>query len=155
MNSPPVPFSEDALALAFAERFAGKFKYVHGTSPRRWFSWDAEAEAWATDSTLLHLDRIRSVCREAAAGCDDAHLARELTSASTISAVERLARCDRRLAATRYEVGLPPPKKKATSKSTRKRTAATAAEDATDDDTAVTATIADAIIARARRGRAP
>jgi len=40
------------------------------------------------------------VCREAAAECNDARIATGLASARTVAAVERLARADRRLAAT-------------------------------------------------------
>src|SRR5258707_15808170 len=42
----------------------------------------------------------RVICRMAAAECNKARSAKELVSAKTVAAVERLARSDRRLAAT-------------------------------------------------------
>jgi putative DNA primase/helicase len=52
------------------------------------------------DKTLAVFDRVRILCRMVAAGCNKPRTAKELTSAKTIAAVERLARSDRRLAAT-------------------------------------------------------
>jgi putative DNA primase/helicase len=53
---------------------------------------------WASDETLHVFDRARAICREVAADCDKA--ANSVTSAKTVAAVEKLARADRRLAAT-------------------------------------------------------
>jgi P4 family phage/plasmid primase-like protien len=47
-------------------------------------------------------DLARATCREAAAKCNDLRLRRKLASASTIAAVERLARADRQHAATTF-----------------------------------------------------
>ena len=59
--------------------------------------WDGTR--WQADDTLAVFDSARAVCR-AAAESAKAKLAKELTSAKTVAAVERLARSDRRLAAT-------------------------------------------------------
>jgi putative DNA primase/helicase len=88
-------FSDDALALRFAELHAGDLRYVAKWSI--WIRWDGTR--WQADDTLAVFDSARAVCR-AAAESAKARLAKELTSAKTIAAVERLARSDRRLAAT-------------------------------------------------------
>jgi P4 family phage/plasmid primase-like protien len=84
--------SEDAMALEFAERHADVLRYVAG-----WGKWMLfEGVCWRPDSTLDAFDRAREICREAA----DASGKSGLKSARTIAAVEKLARSDRRLAAT-------------------------------------------------------
>ena len=55
---------------------------------------------WQFDDTLAVFDSVRVICRAAAADCNKARTAKELASAKTVAAVERLARSDRRLAAT-------------------------------------------------------
>jgi putative DNA primase/helicase len=92
----PPNFSDEALALQFAERHASTLRYVAAWS--RWLVFDGAR--WATDDTLLTFDHSRKICREAAAGCNKPKVAAMLASAKTVAAVERLARADRRLAAT-------------------------------------------------------
>ena len=58
-----------------------------------------EGTRWQADDTLAVFDSARAVCRAAAKSANP-RLAKELTSAKTVAAVERLARSDRRLAAT-------------------------------------------------------
>lgn len=89
-------YTEDALALAFAERHAHALRYcaVWG----QWLAWDGVR--WANDRTLYATDLVRQICREAAESCADPRIAATLQSARTVRAVERLARTDRRLAAT-------------------------------------------------------
>jgi putative DNA primase/helicase len=53
---------------------------------------------WQLDDTLHVFDRVRALCREVATNCERAAAA--VASAKTVAAVERLARADRRLAAT-------------------------------------------------------
>ena len=53
---------------------------------------------WAPDETLHAFDLARAICRETAAGAGRA--AANVASAKTVAAVERLAKADRRLAAT-------------------------------------------------------
>jgi putative DNA primase/helicase len=89
-------FSDDALALRFASRYADELRYVANWS--QWLHWDGTR--WQFDRTLAAFDRARAICREAAAECNKSKLAKELASGKTVAAVERLARSDRRLAAT-------------------------------------------------------
>ena len=48
----------------------------------------------------MPLDLVRGICREAAAECNNPKVATLIASAKTVSAVERPARADRRIAAT-------------------------------------------------------
>src|SRR5262249_10936170 len=50
--------------------------------------------------TLHAFDRARAICREVALECDSPKAAAAVASAKTVAAVERLAKADRRLAAT-------------------------------------------------------
>jgi putative DNA primase/helicase len=92
----PPEFSDDALALRFAELHAKDLRYVAEWG--RWLRYDGMR--WQFDDTLVAFDRARVICRAAAAECNSLKLAKGLASAKTVAAVERLARCDRRLAAT-------------------------------------------------------
>jgi putative DNA primase/helicase len=88
------PTADDTIALLFAERYAGELRHVAAWG--RWMSYDGTR--WAHDDTLHAFDRVRAICREVAAGSERA--ASAVASANTVAAVERLARTDRRLAAT-------------------------------------------------------
>ncbi|MGH7121365.1 MAG: phage/plasmid primase, P4 family [Acetobacteraceae bacterium] len=94
----PPAFSDDVLALAFADRHNGRLLYVPAWSS--WLRWDGVR--WARDQTLDVFDAARAICREAATeaaatgGKNVKTLARKIAGASTIAAVERLARCDPR-----------------------------------------------------------
>ena len=92
----PPEFSDEALALRFAERHAGDLRYVALWA--KWLSWDGMR--WRFDETLHAFDRSRFICREAASQANDLHVRVAVASAKTVAAVERLARADRRLAAT-------------------------------------------------------
>jgi putative DNA primase/helicase len=89
-------FSDEALALQFANRHAGNLRFVAAWN--KWLFWDGKH--WQFEETLRAWDFAREICREAAAQCNKAKLAPAIASAKTIYAVERLARSDRRLAAT-------------------------------------------------------
>src|SRR5262249_59691312 len=52
------------------------------------------------DNTLHAFDRARYVCREASSQANDPRVQVAVASAKTVAAVERLAKADRRLAAT-------------------------------------------------------
>jgi putative DNA primase/helicase len=100
-NSPeddvrPPAFTDDALALTFAEQHTDKMRYVAAWS--KWLFWDGKQ--WNTDDTRLAYDRARKVCRRAATSCNKDNVAKAVASAKTVAAVERLASADRRLAAT-------------------------------------------------------
>lgn len=94
-NVPPA-FSDEALALRFAELHQDDLRYVAAWA--RWLRWSGTH--WQYDDTLLAYDLVRNVCRQAAGECDNQKKAATLASAKTVAAVERLARSDRRLAAT-------------------------------------------------------
>jgi putative DNA primase/helicase len=87
-------FSDDALALAFADQYAGEFCYVADWG--KWLNWDSIR--WELDHTLAVFDRARTICRAAAVGCNKPKVAKELASAKTRAAVVSMAREDRRLA---------------------------------------------------------
>jgi putative DNA primase/helicase len=92
----PPEFSDEALALRFAELHVDDLRYVAAWS--RWLSWDGAR--WQFDDTLAAYDLARKVCRVAASQCNKAKAAAVLASAKTVAAVERLAKADRRIAAT-------------------------------------------------------
>ncbi|NLZ41126.1 MAG: hypothetical protein GX886_07710 [Comamonadaceae bacterium] len=91
--------TEDALALAFTRRYHRDWRYVAGWG--KWLVWDGQR--WRTEDTLAATDLIRSVCRQTAVRADNPKVAAKLASASTVGGVERLARADRRHAATTDE----------------------------------------------------
>ena len=92
----PPAFSDEALALSFANEHAEKLRYIAAWS--KWHVWDGKR--WSADDTRLAFDTARRVCRKAARECNQDNAAKTLASAKTVAAVERLATADRRLAAT-------------------------------------------------------
>ena len=93
----PPEYSDEALALRFAEKHAPALRYV--AAWRRWFFWDGQR--WAVEETLKAFDLARAICRQAASECvKDPKIAHKVASAQTVAAVHRLAMADRRLAAT-------------------------------------------------------
>ena len=93
-DSRPPAFSDEAIALVFAERHAADLRYVAAWS--RWLRWDDTR--WQFDDTLHAFDLARRVCRETAAACPKRRFV--IASAKTVAATVSLARADRRLAAT-------------------------------------------------------
>ncbi|MDB0529837.1 phage/plasmid primase, P4 family [Ralstonia solanacearum] len=91
--------TEDALALAFTRRYHRDWRYVAAWG--RWLVWDGRR--WRTEDTLAATDLIRDVCRHAAVNADNPKLAAKLATSGTVGGVERLARADRRHAATTSE----------------------------------------------------
>jgi putative DNA primase/helicase len=91
----PPTFSDEALALAFAERHAGDLRYVAEWD--KWLRWDGRR--WCVDKTLHAFERARSICREASCKANDPRVQTAVASAKTVAAAERLARADKRLAA--------------------------------------------------------
>jgi putative DNA primase/helicase len=94
----PPEFTEEHLALCFAERYCSGLRYVAPWG--KWLWLKPGGNRWVPDDTLLIFDLIRQVCREAAAECGKPSVASAIASARTVAAVERLGRSDRRLAAT-------------------------------------------------------
>ena len=92
----PVQFTEDALADGFAVRHADVWRYVAPWG--QWLTWTGAL--WRREDTLQAFDLARRICREAARRSASAKIRTKLSSAATISAVERLARSDRRHAST-------------------------------------------------------
>ncbi len=89
-------FSDEALALSFAAAHADDLRYVAASNS--WLMWDGQI--WRYDDTLNVYDLVRQLCRTAATVCRKPDKAKGLASAKTVAAVERLARSDRRLAAS-------------------------------------------------------
>jgi putative DNA primase/helicase len=85
-----VEFSEDWLALALVNRHADEWRYVP-----RWGMWmHFRAGRWVQDERNRTLTYARKVCRAAATEGED----KTLGKSATVAAVERLARCDERMA---------------------------------------------------------
>ena len=92
----PPAFTDEALALRFADKHESDLRYVAAWS--RWLRYDGRR--WQFDETLHAFDLARHICRQAASECNEARIACAIASAKTVAAVERLAKADRRLAAT-------------------------------------------------------
>ena len=85
--------SEDAVANVFVENFQRDHIYVPHWN--RWLRWDGKR--WADDATGKVYARIRELVHLMVAG---GKAERSTANASFISGVERLARCDQRVAIT-------------------------------------------------------
>ena len=92
----PPEFTDEALALQFAQDHADDLRYVAPWS--KWCLWGSGD--WRADETLQAFDFARAVSRDAASRCPNERVAAVVASAKTVAAVERLAKADRRLAAT-------------------------------------------------------
>ena len=88
--------SDDALALEFTKQYGADLRHVQAWGV--WLGWDGSR--WRRDETLSVFDKVRRNCREAADQCGNKQTAQRIRSAQTVAAVERLARADRRHAAT-------------------------------------------------------
>jgi len=91
----PPGFTDDALALKFTAKHADDWRYVAAWG--HWLHWSGER--WLRETTLRAFDLARRVCREASARCLKPNIAAKVASASTVAAVERLAKADRKHAA--------------------------------------------------------
>jgi len=93
----PPEFSDDALALSFADDYADNLRYTDSLG--KWHRWTGQR--WLRDETLVVFDLARIVARNAASKCvENPSLGRQTAKASTVAAIERLARADRRHAMT-------------------------------------------------------
>jgi len=90
-------FSEDTIALAFAEAHRDSLRFTAASS--RWLEW--QGTHWNQDRTQRVFDLSRELCRRVASEVEEEKktLRCRLTSARTVAAIEKLARSDRRLAA--------------------------------------------------------
>jgi putative DNA primase/helicase len=93
----PPEYSDEALALRFAERYGGHTRYV--ATWGKWLLWNGSR--WEFDDTLCSYNMSRMICRAASAevGPRNKKLGASIASAKTVAAVASLARADRRLAA--------------------------------------------------------
>ena len=88
------PLSEEDLALRFSKQHRDDLRYTALWG--RWSIWDGSR--WKRDDTLEVRNLIRALCRQASSGSGDGKAkfqARKIASASTVAAIERLARADR------------------------------------------------------------
>jgi P4 family phage/plasmid primase-like protien len=92
----PVGFTEDALAVDFSVLHGEDWRHVAVWGA--WLTWTGAR--WEREGTLRAYDLARQVCRNAANRANTARIRAKLSQASTVAAVERLARADRRHAAT-------------------------------------------------------
>ena len=92
----PPEFTEDAIALRFAEQHAGDLRYVAEWG--KWFRWTGNR--WEEEKTLYVFDLAKVLCREDSARCNKPSVSKMLASAKTRAAVVSMAREDRRIAAT-------------------------------------------------------
>lgn len=92
----PPEFADDALALRFSYNFGNALRYVDAWG--KWLAWDGAV--WRKDDTLRVYDLVRRQCRVASAEAASPALQTRLASGKTVAAVEKLARADRRHAAT-------------------------------------------------------
>jgi hypothetical protein len=103
------PHTEVSLAARFAEKYAHQLRYVHELKSRhRWYIRD-ESGQWAADRTLRVQRMVVNFCCLEAAGVDgELHQGtiERLLSHQTVVAVELLARCCQRLAATKEDVDI-------------------------------------------------
>jgi hypothetical protein len=88
--------SEEALALAFAERHAETLRYVANWG--KWLTWDGTC--WRRDEIRQVFTLARELCREIAPEGSTPTERKRIASAKTRAAVVSLASEDRRLAAT-------------------------------------------------------
>jgi len=98
LNAEPRPplYSDESLALRFAEEYGDDLRYVAKWG--RWFLYDGAR--WREDDRLKAFTYARQICRAAAAECNKPKMQAAIASAKTVAAVERLARSDERLAAS-------------------------------------------------------
>jgi putative DNA primase/helicase len=92
----PPAFTDEALTLRFTEKHGAELRYV--ATWGRWLMWDGSV--WRFDETLRAFDLSRAICRQASIECNKPRISSVVASAKTVAAVERLAKADRRHAAT-------------------------------------------------------
>ena len=92
----PPQYADEALALRFSDAHEDDLRFVNLWG--RWLRWDGQR--WQIDETLEAYDLSRAMVRQASseslAKNGNMKLASTIASAKTVSAIERLARADRR-----------------------------------------------------------
>ena len=92
----PPEFSDEALALLFAEQHGHELKHIAAWN--KFYIW--KESVWRSDETLEVYDWARRLCRKIAGSCSNKSIARIIAGKTTVSTVVTLARVDRRIAAT-------------------------------------------------------
>jgi putative DNA primase/helicase len=92
----PPEFTDESLALRFTATHQDRLRHIAGWG--KWCVWSGSV--WRSDDTMLAFDYARTICREASAQCTDDAVAANVAAARTVAGVERLAKADRRHAAT-------------------------------------------------------
>jgi len=92
----PPAFSDESLAQRFVQQHGGNLRFVAA-----WARWQVWIDGrWTPDSTLDAFDRARAICRVASSEANKNSVKTAVASAKTVAAVERLAKADRRIAAS-------------------------------------------------------
>lgn len=91
--------TEDGLSTAFTKRYGDDWRYCSLWG--KWLVWTGVR--WNADQVLYVAHLVRGVCRVASYKADSARIKAKLASASTIGAVEKIARSDPKHAATADE----------------------------------------------------
>jgi P4 family phage/plasmid primase-like protien len=87
----PIGFTEDALAAEFSGEHGEDWRHVAIWGA--WLTWTGAR--WEREGTLRAFDLARHICRAAANRSNSGKVRTKLSQASTVAAVERLARADR------------------------------------------------------------
>jgi hypothetical protein len=90
----PAEFSEEALTLQFSAQHCDDWRYIALWG--KWLQW--AATRWRNEDTMRAFELARRICRRnsSQAAKISEPLARAVCRASTVAAIERLARADRR-----------------------------------------------------------
>jgi putative DNA primase/helicase len=88
--------SEARIAEMFVERHGSEF--CHVAQWRAWMRWDGRR--WQEEKTLMVNDHIKAICSELSSDTNRNSEVRSLLKHATISGAEKIARADRRVAAT-------------------------------------------------------
>ena len=95
-GAPSPLFNEVDMADGFAAKHSPELRYVAEWG--RWMKYDGKT--WRDEKTLLVFDLTRAFCKELARQSNKPADIKSIKSAKTIAAVERIAKADRRIAAT-------------------------------------------------------
>jgi putative DNA primase/helicase len=91
----PLP-TDVGLAEEFAARHTHHLRYV-----AEWSCWMRYVDGrWIKEKTLFAFDEVRRLCVEFSCGLNKPHEVKAVLSTKTVAAVEKLAKADRRIAAT-------------------------------------------------------
>ena len=92
-RSETLAFSDEVLAQIFIDKHSDELRF---TAPwGRWLKWDGRR--WAPDEKLEIMSLVRAHCYEQARQAESKE-AKNVASAGTVAAIERLARADQRIA---------------------------------------------------------